>query len=762
MIGPNLPSCRVAVVPSWALLVFAVISPAAAQQPDPSLLSVERIYGSADFRPDAFGPARWLGDGSAYTTLEQPPGGGVGQELVRYDTQTGARTILVTAAQLTPLGGSAPLAIDGYSWSADQSKLLVFTNTKPVWRLNTRGDYWVLDRSTGKLTKLGGTAAASTLMYAKFDPAGRRIGYVRENDLYVEDLGTGAITRLTADGSRTIINGNFDWVYEEELGLHDGWRWSPDGSRVAYWQLDADSVRDFLLYRTTDSLYSSMTPIQYPKAGESNSAARIGIVAATGGATRWLAIEGDSRNNYLARMEWASSSDDVIVQRLNRLQNRLDVLLGDAKTGAVKPILVERDSAWVEVVNNLVWLNAGRSFTWVSERDGWRHAYVVSRDGSSVRLLTPGGFDVLDVVSVDEKSGYVYYIASPDNPTQRYLFRVRLDGKTQAERVSPATAAGTHGYDVAPGVGWAFHTYSSFGNPPVTDLVSLPRHTTVRTLVANAKLKQAVAALRRGPAGFEQVDIGDGIKLNSWVMKPPAFDSTKKYPVLFFVYGGPGSQTVLDAWGRTDYLWFLSLTQRGVVVASVDNRGTGARGRAWRKIIYGRLGVVETHDQAAAAKTFARRPWVDPARLGIFGWSYGGFMSLNALFQAPDVYSTAVVVAPVTHWRFYDNIYTERYNGLPQDNKAGYDQGSPLSYVDQMKGNLLLVHGTGDDNVHYQNSESLINALVKANKQFSLMSYPNRNHGISGGNTSVHLRTLLTKYIVDHLEPKETAAGVTP
>jgi dipeptidyl-peptidase-4 len=723
---------------------------------DSALLTVGRIYGSSEFASQGFGPIRWLEDGAAYTTVERAEGGR-GREIVRYETATGARSVLITAAQLTPAGDTMPLAIENYIWSPDRNRLLIFTNSEQVWRTNTRGDYWVLDRSSGTLRKLGGAdAKPSTLMFAKFSPDNGRVGYVRENNLYVEDLASGTITQLTRDGSRTVINGTFDWVYEEELGLQDGWRWSPDGNRVAFWQLVADSVRDFTLINYTDSLYPVVVPIQYPKAGESNSAARIGVVAAAGGDTRWLALEGDPRNHYPARMEWAANSDEVVVQRLNRLQNRLDLLLGNARTGAVSTILTEQDSAWVELVDDFTWVNGGRQFVWMSERDGWNHAYLVSRDGRNVRLLTRGSFDVLNVIGLDEDAGYLYYVASPDNPTQRYLYRVRINGRGSPERLSPA-AAGTHGYNVSPNFEYAFHTYSRFGVPPVNTLVRLPSHEAVRTVVANETLHARVGNLKRGPAEFTQVDIGDGVRLHAYLMKPADFDSTRAYPILFQVYGGPGSQTVLDAWGGQQYLWHLMLTQQGYIVASVDNRGTGARGRDWRKIIYGQLGVVETQDQAAAARVLGRLPYVDSTRMGIWGWSYGGFMSLNALFQAPEVYSTAVAVAPVTHWRYYDNIYTERYNGLPQKNAAGYDKGSPLSYVDQMQGKLLVVHGSGDDNVHDQNTEALVNALVRANKQFDMMEYPNRTHSISGGTTRQHLFTLLTRYLDANLAGPEAA-----
>ncbi|HXE56717.1 MAG TPA: S9 family peptidase [Gemmatimonadales bacterium] len=748
-----------------SLLSTLVVPSLPAQAPDRSLLTVERIYASADFRPERFGPARWLAGGTAYTTLEPSPGRRGAQDIVRYDVGTGAREVLVPAARLVPEGDSTALAIEDYAWSADQARLLIFTNSKQVWRTNTRGDYWVLDLKTWRLRRLGGPEAKpSTLMFAKFSPDGGRVGYVRENDLYVEDLATGAITRLTTDGSRTVINGTFDWVYEEELGLRDGWRWSPDGRRIAYWQLDAERVRDFLLVNNTDSLYSFTVPIQYPKAGETNSAARVGVVSATGGETRWVRLPGDPRNNYPARMDWAASPDELVIQYLNRLQNRLELFLADAATGAVRTVLTERDSAWVEVVDDLVWLDGGKRFTWVSERDGWTHVYVVSRDGKSVRLVTPGEFDVAQVLGVDEKGGWLYYVASPETPTQRYLFRARLDGKGKPERLSPATEPGSHAYDLSPSYRYAFHTYSRFDTPPVSRLVRLPGHQVVRTLVENRALRENVAALRKARSEFFQVDVGNGIQLNGWIMKPADFDSTRKYPILFHVYGGPGSQTVLDQWGGSQYLWHTLLTQRGILVASVDNRGTGLRGRDWRKIVYGRLGVVETQDQAAAARAIGRWAYVDSTRMAIWGWSYGGFMSLNGILQFPGVYRAAMAVAPVTHWKYYDTIYTERYNGLPHENRDGYDRGSPLTYADSLRGELLVVHGTGDDNVHVQNTEALVNALVKANKQFDLMLYPNRNHGIYGGNTTVHLRNLLADYITQRLtagaeRPRVTSAA---
>jgi len=434
-------------------------------------------------------------------------------------------------------------------------------------------------------------------------------------------------------------------------------------------------------------------------------------------------------------------------------------MIVDAATGQVKIIFTEKDDAWVEQFDQLRFVDQGKDFVWMSERSGWSHLYLVSREKGEMRELTTGDFDVLSVQRVDTMGKWIYYTASPDNPTQRYLYRVNYDKKGPPLRMTPESELGIHTYNMSPGGRFAIHTYSRFGVPPIVTLIGAGGHT-LRTLVDNAPLKAKIATLKLGSTEFGQVDIGGGIKLNAWFIKPPSFDSTAKHPVLFFVYGGPGSQTVLDSWGGQNYLWYQMLAQRGYVVASVDNRGTGARGRAWRKIIYKQMGVIETHDQAEAAKAIGRYAWVDSTRMGIWGWSFGGFMTLNAMMQTPDVYRMGMSVAPVTHWKFYDTIYTERYMGLPQNNEEGYDRGSPLTYAKDLRGKLLIVHGSGDDNVHFQNTEMMVNALVDANRPFSLMVYPNRNHSISGGTTRQHLYSLLTRYLEENLPASAQRAPI--
>jgi dipeptidyl-peptidase-4 len=745
------------------LILASAVSPATAQQSDSSLLTLDRIYNSPEFAPQFPGALRWMPDGNAYTKLERSKETSGGQDLIRYDAATGASRILVPASRFTPAGAERPLRVESYTWSPDGRQLLIYTNSARVWRANTRGDYWLLPLENGSLRKLGGNGTPSTMMFAKFSPDNQSVAYVRENNIYVEDLGTGAITQVTTDGSRTTINGTFDWVYEEEFSLRDGFRWSPDSKLIAYWQLDATGVRDFLLVNNTDSLYSFTIPVQYPKAGTTNSAARIGVVPASGGATRWMQVEGDPRNNYLARMEWSGNSNEIVIQHLNRLQNTLEIMLGNAATGGIRTVLTERDSAWLDVVDDLRWLDGDRRFTWVSERSGWRHVYVVSRDGRTIRPVTAGAFDVDRVVQIDERGGWLYYIASPDNPTQRYLYRTRLDGRGRPARLTPDGQSGTHQYSLAPGAKWGVHTWSSFASPPAVELVRLPEHRTVNVLASNDSLRSKVDRLRRGESRFFRVPAGNGVELDGWVMFPPGMDSTRKYPILFHVYGEPAGTTVNDAWGWDNYLWHLMLTQQGYIVASLDNRGTPSlRGREWRKSVYRKIGVIASVDQAGAVRSMLRWPMIDSTRIGVWGWSGGGSMTLNLLFRYPDLYQTGMSVAPVPDQRLYDTIYQERYMGLPQDNEEDYLQGSPFTFADSLKGNLLVVHGTGDDNVHYQGTERLINALVKANKPFTMMAYPNRSHGIfEGEGTTIHLMSLLTRYLNQHL-PVERQGAMQP
>ena len=739
----------------FGLLALFASAPAVAQVPENVNEMMRRMFASAEFAPQRFGPARWIENGTAYTTVEKSAADSDASDIVRYEAATGNRSVYVSARQLVPSGASEALDVDDYAWSADGNLLLLFTNTQRVWRQNTRGDYWVLNRKTGALKKLGGpNAPPSSLMYAKFSPAGDRVAYVRHGNLYVERLSDGAITALTSDADSLHVNGMTDWVYEEEFDLRDAFRWSPDGSKIAYWQFDMTGLGTYFLINDTDSLYPKITPIQYPKVGTRNSAVRAGVVSADGGPTTWLQIRDDPRENYLPRMEWAGPNE-LILQRMNRLQNTDRVMLADAATGATRTVLTERDTAWVDVVDEVEWLAQGTEFLWTSERDGWRHVYRVSRDGKRVTNITPGNFDVVDIAAIDEPGQWLYYIASPDNATQRYLYRTRLGGKQPAVRVSPATAAGTHSYRISPDARWAFHTYSHFDSPSVIELVQLPSHRVVRTLVDNAKQRVAVAPLITRPGEFFKVAVSDGVTLDGWMIKPAKFDSTRGYPLLMYVYGEPAGQTAQDSWGG-GHLWEHMIADQGYVVATVDNRGTPSpRGRAWRKVVYGAIGVLSSREQADAVRALTgSRRYLDPARVAIWGWSGGGSSTLQAMFRYPDVYQVGMSVAPVPDERLYDTIYQERYMGLldgPADS-ARYQRASPMNQAEGLRGRLLIVHGSGDDNVHYQGTERLVNRLVELGKPFDFMAYPNRSHCIcEGRGTTLHIFSLLTRYLLEHL-----------
>ena len=740
------------------LAVLGVFAGLAAQDKpaDPGRLTLDRIFVSREFSPERFGPARWMSDGASYTTLEPSAEAKGGRDLVLYRAETGRREVLVSAAKLVPPGAKEPLAIENYAWSPDGKVLIVFTNSQRVWRQNTRGDFWTYELASGRLRQLGTGFGPSSLMFAKLSPDGLKAAYVVKNNIYVEDLASGRTTQLTFDGAEDIINGTSDWVNEEEFSIRDGFRWSPDSRSIAFWQFDTHDVPVFTMINNTDTLYPKVTAFKHPKPGQVNSAVRVGVVPAAGGSPVWIKTPGDPRNTYIARLEWAGNSREVILQHLNRLQNTLTVFLGDAATGEARSVFTDTDEAWVEIMEDFVWLDGGRSLLWRSERDGWQHAYRVSRDGREAKLLTPGDYDVLSVDAVDERGGWLYVTASPSDATKRFLFRVRLAGKSAPVLVGPAGQTGVHRYDISPSARWAFHTFGGLDTPPVTELVRLPDGRPVRTMAANEALKAKVDALQRKRVEFFKLDIGDGVQVDGWRILPPDFDPARKYPLFVYVYGEPAGQTVQDNWGGSGYLWHLLLTQQGYVVASFDNRGTPApRGRAWRKSIYRQIGILASRDQAAAVRAaLATWPFIDPERVGVWGWSGGGSMTLNAMFRYPDLYTTGISVASVPDQRLYDTIYQERYMGLPDDNVEGYANGSPITFAKDLKGRLLIVHGTGDDNVHYQGFEKLVDELVAHNKAFAMMAYPNRSHGIyEGRGTTLHLYTMFTRFLNETLPP---------
>ena len=716
-------------------------------------LSIDRIFKDKEFSSKGFS-ARWSDDGKEYFYLKDAEGENKGKEIWAHNISDGKDKPLVKVANLVPSGSDKPIPIDGYSFSKDKAYVLIYTNSKRVWRSKTRGDYWVLDRGSSEIRKLGGDARASTLQFAKFSPDSNQVAYVRERNIYIEDLLDHSIKPITADRSKGIINGTSDWVYEEELGLRDGFRWSPDSQAIAYWQFDERSVRKHTMVDNVSGLYPKLNSFAYPKVGQRNAICRVGVRYLNSKETVWVKSSDDLRNNYIAKMEWVQGAGGLVIQQLNRAQDKNTLLRVDPGSGKVDPILIEQDEAWVYASNEIYWKDNYNKFTWVSDRDGWRHVYSYSSDGKNLKLITPGEFDVIKLLRMDNNEEHFYYIASPKNPSQRYLYRVGKDGSGN-ERVTPdSEIKGTHNYNISPDGSHAIVSSSNAENPPVTKLVTLPDYKVIKVFEDNEKLKKKFNNLKKSPVEYFYVDIGDGHRLHSKCIKPPNFDPNKKYPLLVYVYGEPVGQVVRDSWGGSSHLWHLMLAQHGYIVMSFDNRGSASpRGRDWRKASNGKIGILPPKDQAAAvSKVLDERPYIDAKRVGSWGWSGGGSMSLNAIFKYPDLYKTAIAVASVPNQRHYDTIYQERYMGLAGENQKAYREGSPINFAHQLKGNLLIVHGALDDNCHYQTFEKLVDRLISHNKKFSMMTYPRGTHSIrEGNNTTIHLYNLMTDFIKSSL-----------
>jgi dipeptidyl-peptidase-4 len=737
-----------------ALLALLVSASLLAASPSTGLTDLLRqIFVDHSFEASQPPQFEWSDDGASYAALEKSNATPDARDIVSYNTASGEKKILTAAQNLIPSGQTKPLAIEGYQFSSDKQKLLIFTNSKPVWRRHTRGDYWLFDASAKQLFKLGGEGEPSTMQFAKFSSAATAVAYVRANNLFVQDLTTHKIRQLTRDGSHSIINGTSDWVYEEELDLRDAFRWSPDGKHLAFWRFDSSGVGEYPLVNYTDSIYPAIRLIPYPKAGSTNSAVSIGVVDVRSAKTKWINIPGDCRNYYLARMEWAGNPNELVIEQLNRLQNTADLLIVNIKTGAATPFFRDQDKAWVDVDEIRPF---GQSFVWLSERDGWRHAYLVGRDKLEPKLLTPGEFDVMAIEGVAAKEHALYFSASPKNANQAYLYRAAIDAPAPPARLTPQNQPGYHFYEVSPNGEWAFHGFSRFDEPWRFDLVHLADANSVHTFTDNAALLAKVTPLLANKSEFFQVDIGNGVTLDGWMIRPKDFDPSRKYPVLVHVYGEPAAQTVVDRWGGNTELFHRALAQEGYIVVSFDNRGTPApKGRDWRKIVYGSVGPLVAEEQTKAIRELCKeRTYLDENRIAVWGWSGGGTDTLNLMFRSPDTYKVGMAVAPVPDQRLYDTIYQERYMGLPQDNPEGYKRGSAINFASGLKGRLLLVHGTGDDNVHFQGSQMLINRLIQSGKQFTFMEYPNRTHAINEGQgTSNHLYTLLATYLEENLPP---------
>ncbi|NCI49265.1 S9 family peptidase [Sediminibacterium roseum] len=694
---------------------------------------------------------KWTRDGNGFFTIE-------GGEIFKTELPALTKTTVLAKALLKPKDSANPLPVRDFIFSADDKKVLIYTNTKRVWRADTRGDYWLLDLTTNNLRKLGRTRPSSSLMFAKFSPDGTKVAYVSEFNIYVEDAASGKITPLTTGGTRKIINGTFDWVYEEEFNCRDGFRWSPDSKKIAYWQIDATNTKNYLMLNTTDSIYPFAVPVEYPSAGEPPSPYKIGVVDVATVKTKWMSLPTDPvLQSYVPRMEWAGNSSQLILQHLDRKQQESNIMICDVASGASHSIHKEVEKAWIDAASSLsdkFWLNGGKEFLWSSEKDGWDHLYRISRDGKTETLITRGNYDVISVNAVDDAGGYVYFYASPDNATQRYLYRTKLDGSAAPERLSPANQQGTHSYTVSPTGKFAQHSFSNYYTPSSREWVTLPDHKAFNG--DNVNTAVAKADKSKSNIEFFKVKTEDGVEMDGWMVKPTNFDRSKKYPVVFFVYTEPAGANAKDQYGAGfNNMYKGNMANDGYIYITIDNRGTPVpKGREWRKSIYRQIGRLNIRDQAMGAKEISKWPFVDTSRIAVWGWSGGGSATLDLLFQYPEIYKTGISIAAVGNQLTYDNIYQERYMGLPQENMEDFVKGSPITYAKNLRGHLLYVHGTGDDNVHYNNAEKLINELVANGKQFQLMSYPNRTHGISEGKgTTAHLQQLYTDFLRMYCPP---------
>jgi dipeptidyl aminopeptidase/acylaminoacyl peptidase len=787
---------------------------------DKGNIKFEGIF-KGEYFPKAVYGLNPMKDGESYCKLE-------GKELNSYSFKTGnkIRTI-VRQEDLITESDSSGINMRSFTFSPDETKILFATETEPIYRHSSRNTYYIYDIESKKIERLSHRGKQRV---ATFSPDSKKIAYILNNNLYYKNLETGQNVQITRDGRKNrIIYGTTDWVYEEEFSFIQGFHWSPDSKKIAFYRFDESHVKKYS-FPQYNALYPEQYTYKYPKAGEDNSIVNIYVydlekhgntmdhpakyekdaslidpsgaglpptpppppsrlkqkaeakrelansktkkqknvlpddpsgagVALSNPAQRFKRKTrglnatqmniGEETDIYIPRIKWTQNSNQLVIEWLNRLQNELKFLLADATTGETKEIYHETNKYYIDITDNLYFLKDGNHFLLTSEKDGYNHIYLCDLQGGSPQQITKGKWEVTSFMGFDESKQIIYYISSESSPLNREMYSIGIDGKHKKKL---SQKEGTNEVQWTPGFTYFINTYSSIDTPPQYTLCDHDGKI-IRTLEDNSTFKEKILKDGFHPKEFFNFITSEGVKLNAWMLKPPHFDKNKKYPVLVYVYGGPGSQTVTNSWGYTQDFWFQYLAQNDFIIVSVDNRGTGARGQDFKKLTYRQLGKYETADQIEVAKYLSTKTFVNKNKIGIFGWSYGGYMASLCMTKGADYFNTGIAVAPVTNWRYYDNIYTERYMGLPQDNEEGYDKNAPLNHVDKLKGNFLLIHGTADDNVHFQNSMEMVKALTKANKKFEFMAYPNSNHGIyTGRNTRLHLYTKMTDFLFQHLK----------
>ena len=700
-------------------------------------ITLEDIWKDYTFYARSVPGFNFQKDGRHYTRKED-------NKVVQYDLLTGAETDVLLDATTLPATDGFEKRFNRYSFGSGEDKVLLASNLESIYRHSTKGYFYVLDRKTNNLSSLG---QGEKLSLATFSSDERRVAFVRNNNLFAKDLISGEILQITTDGkTNEVINGMADWVYEEEFGKTKAFAWSPNGDQIAFIRFDETAVREFIMTIHNDDAYPEYRKFKYPKVGEKNSEVSVHVFNFNTGKTTKVDL-GNMDDQYVPRIKWTHDNNGLVVFKMNRHQNNLKLVLANTKTGTTKTLLEETNDYYIDITDDLKFLKDKKHFVWTSEQSGFNHVYLYNLNGKLVRQLTAGNYDVTKLYGVDEVNKMVYFQAAEQSPLERQIYSVDMDGKNK-KNLTPF--AGTNAAQFSSTFDYFVNTFSTANTPP-TFTVYDRTGKEIRVIEDNKKLVSVQENYGTQPVNFSKIKNAAGDELNAWTITPPNFDLSKKYPVLMYVYGGPGSQTVKNSYGYNNYWWFQMLAQKGYIVVSVDNRGTGARGEKFKKMTYQQLGKYETEDQIAVAKYLAKQPYVDGDRIGIFGWSYGGYMSSLAILKGNEVFKTAIAVAPVTNWKWYDSIYTERYMRTDDENPEGYKENSPVYFADQLKGNYLLVHGNADDNVHFQNTAEMAKALIKANKQFDTYFYPNRNHGIYGDNARLHLYNKMTDFLLEKL-----------
>ncbi|WP_395784210.1 S9 family peptidase [Aquirufa sp.] len=702
-------------------------------------ITLADIWKNGTFQQKSIQNLNWAEDGQSYLELK-------GGKILKTNIQDPTKSEVLFDEKVAKTASGEAIRVQKFSLSADEKKILIGTASEPIYRRSSTEINYVFDRASQSLKLL---VNAGKQMHASFSPDGKKVGFVRENNLYWVDLATGTEKAVTTTGKiNALIHGVCDWVYEEEFSFSKAFAWSPDSKKIAFYTFDETQVPVYNMQMWGD-LYPKDYRYKYPKAGEANSIVSLSIANIENNLTQKVAV-GPIKDQYIPRMKWTKSSDVLAFIRLNRLQNHMELIHHQLSQAKETIVYEEKSDTSIEIEsigNDITYLNDQKNFIFTSEKSGFKHIYLREIASGKQQAITQGNWEVDDFYGFDEKTKTLYFNSTERTPIGRDVYQIQLNG---SGKKLIAGTSGTNTATFSPDFSYYILTQSSAKSPSKFTLHNT-KSGLMRVLEDNATLASQITEYGISPREFFEIPLANGDHLNGYVIKPSNFDPNKKYPVLMHVYGGPGSQQVLDTFPGADFYWYQMLLKKGYLIYCVDNRGTGARGVAFKKITYQNLGKIEVEDQIFAAKYLGGLPYIDASRIGIWGWSYGGFMSANCLMQGSSVFKAAISVAPVTNWRFYDSIYTERYQRTPQENPRGYDDNSPVNHVDKLKGNLLLVHGTGDDNVHFQNAVALEDALIHANKQFQSFYYPNRNHGIYGGNTRLHLYQMMTNFLEKNL-----------